>query len=261
MSGPVVLNYGAGTNSTALLVGMMERDERPDLVIFSDTGGERPETYEYLDVIGEWLQREMDLPLTVVRWIRKDGTFVSLEDWCHQRGQLPSLAYGMKGCSVKWKAQPIDKFIRKEWEPGVQAVEDGGKIVRLLGYDADEPHRVGRGGAGPGDIWDFRYPLVDWNWGRTECVAAVTRAGLPSPGKSSCFFCPAMKKHEILNLRRARPDLIKRAIAIEHAAESYSTVSKGLGRNWTWEDLVKADEAQVDMFRDRIDLPCGCYDG
>jgi hypothetical protein len=29
---PVVLNYGGGTNSTALLVGMRDRGERADLI-------------------------------------------------------------------------------------------------------------------------------------------------------------------------------------------------------------------------------------
>jgi len=261
MGAPVVLNYGGGTNSTALLIGMGERDERPDLVIFSDTGGERPETYDYLDTMSEWLKREMGLPLTVVRWTRKDGSFVPLEDWCHKFGQLPSLAYGMKGCSVKWKAQPIDKYVRKEWGPGVQAVASGGKIVRLLGYDADEPHRVGRGGAGPGDIWEFRYPLVEWGWGRSECVEAIRRASLGSPGKSSCFFCPAMKKPEILELNRRHPDLVARAVAIEKSAKQYNRSAVGLGRRWSWGDLVRADEAQVKMFKDRTDIPCGCYDG
>jgi len=258
---PVVLNYGGGTNSTALLVGMRDRGERPDLVIFSDTGGERPETYEYLSLMNDWLKSEMDIELTVVRWIRKEGNFISLEDWCHKHGQLPSLAYGMKGCSVKWKAQPIDKYVRKQWAPGIDAVKSGGKITRLLGYDADEPHRVGRGGAGPGDIWDFKYPLVEWGWGRDECVAAVERAGLPSPGKSSCFFCPAMKKPEIIELSKTHPELTDRAIAIEKSAEKYNRSAVGLGRRWSWADLIKADESQMKLFKDRTDLPCGCYDG
>jgi len=37
---PVVVSYGGGTNSTALLVGMQERDLRPDLILFADPGGD-----------------------------------------------------------------------------------------------------------------------------------------------------------------------------------------------------------------------------
>lgn len=38
--------FGGGVNSTAMLVEMHKRGIRPDLILFADTGGERPETYE-----------------------------------------------------------------------------------------------------------------------------------------------------------------------------------------------------------------------
>ena len=42
---PLVVAYGLGVNSTALLVEFVKRDIRPDLILFADTGGEKPETY------------------------------------------------------------------------------------------------------------------------------------------------------------------------------------------------------------------------
>ena len=39
-----VVSFGGGVNSTALLIGLEERDERPDYILFADTGGEKPET-------------------------------------------------------------------------------------------------------------------------------------------------------------------------------------------------------------------------
>ena len=106
MAAPLVsVNYGGGTNSTALLVGLRERGLRPDAVCFADTGGEMPETYRYLDVLREWLARVGFPELTVVKWIRSKGPhageFVSLEQSSLERGELPSLAYGFKGCSMK----------------------------------------------------------------------------------------------------------------------------------------------------------------
>jgi argininosuccinate synthase len=37
-----ILAYGGGVNSTAMIVGMIERGERADAVVFADTGGELP---------------------------------------------------------------------------------------------------------------------------------------------------------------------------------------------------------------------------
>ena len=42
---------------------------------------------------------------------------------------------------------------------------------------------------------------------------ALEAAGLPQPGKSSCFFCPSMKREEIMLLKEQHPDLYARAIA------------------------------------------------
>ena len=75
---PIIVAYGAGTNSTALLVGLHERGIRPDLICFADTGGERPETYAYLDVLDEWLKK-VGFPLLVrVRYAMADGTVETL---------------------------------------------------------------------------------------------------------------------------------------------------------------------------------------
>jgi len=41
---PLIAAYGGGVNSTAMLIGFVERNIKPDHIIFSDTGGERPET-------------------------------------------------------------------------------------------------------------------------------------------------------------------------------------------------------------------------
>jgi len=48
---PLVFAYGLGVDSRAMLVEYGQRGIRPDLILFADTGGEKPETYQYLDVI------------------------------------------------------------------------------------------------------------------------------------------------------------------------------------------------------------------
>ncbi|MDD4510660.1 MAG: hypothetical protein PHY23_07150, partial [Oscillospiraceae bacterium] len=107
------------------------------------------------------------------------------------------------------------------------------------------------------------YPLIDWDWYREDCIAAIQQEGLPLPGKSSCFFCPSMKRHEIRTLYHNHRDLYDRAIAIERGAKPNLTSVKGLGRNWAWEDFVEADKNQTAMcwLFSENDMPCGCYDG
>jgi hypothetical protein len=235
----IVVSYGGGTNSTAMLVGMHERGERPDAILFADTGGEKPHTYEHIEAMQAWCVKVGFPPIQSVR--NPKGT---LEQDCLDREALPSVAYGFKSCSDHFKIRPQARFLK---DAGIVPTQ------RLIGFDADEPHR-----AKP--IEGNRYPLIEWGWGRDECVKAIDRAGLPQPGKSACFFCPSSKKHEIIDLRKRYPDLLERALAMEANADL--TKIKGLGRDFAWSALVQFSDAQIDMFSEsRVEIDCGCYDG
>ena len=171
------------------------------------------------------------------------------------------MAYGFKTCSQKFKIRPQDKFVRN-WPPAKEAWAAGLKVVKLIGFDAEEPGRAARQESMESDKWSWRHPLIEWNWGREECVEEIKKAGLPQPGKSSCFFCPAMRPREILQLKECHPDLLERAVNIERAAAPNCRGSIiGLGRDWKWEDMIKADEAQMKMFYTGPAIACGCYDG
>jgi hypothetical protein len=243
--GMIVASFGGGVNSTAMLIGMVERGERCDLIIFADTGGEKPHTYEHIKEFSVWLKAHGMPAILTLRGLQpqqiSDGT---LEQECLRRKTLPSIAFGFKTCSQKWKRQPIERFLKSL---------DNGPVKMLLGFDADEPQRAK-------NFDGNRYPLLEWDWGRDECIAAIDRAGVKQPGKSACFFCPSSKKPEIIELRRMYPELAERAVAMEKNAELTSTV--GLGRRFAWGDLYAADDAQARLIPDSpIEIDCGCYDG
>ena len=251
---PKIVAYGGGINSTAMLIGMLDNGIRPDLILMANTGGEKPETLRWLGTFADWLNRQGFPALKIVQ---NDGKYKTLENNCITKKMLPSLAYGFKSCSDKYKRRPQDKYCR-QWQPAIDCWAAGGKCVKYIGYDADEERRAKI----PSDKeYVYEYPLIEWGWGRDECAEAIIREGLPVPPKSSCFFCPAMKKQEVLDLKRDNPDLFARAVAMERNAETQTVA--GLGRSWSWESLGKADDEQMSLagFLDPNDEPCGCFDG
>lgn len=257
----IAVSYGGGVNSTALLWGMHERGLEPAVVLFADTGGELPETYNHVREVEAWCSGRGWL----FQWVSNvDPTgrrhqHQSLERECWNNQTLPSLAFGNKGCSAKWKRQPMDRWLRG-WPEAVAHWGRGGKVQRWLGIDADESHRS----ANLTEDARFTYhrPLIDWGWGRDECVAAIERSPFDVPGKSACWFCPATKKHEVLRLRRSHPHLFERAVAMELQAQpNLGPTVKGLGRAWSWKTLADADDAQLKLFPETQDEACGCYDG
>ncbi len=268
--GPLVVSYGMGLDSTAMLVEMQRRGIRPDLILFADTGGEKPETYAYLDVINGWL-RSVGFPqVTVVRYQPVRAPYSTLEGKCRANETLPSLAFGGHSCALVFKRDVQVKFL-KSWQPGLDALARGQRIVKAIGYDdgrADNRRsakalrgtdrireaidkRATDGKAPLADQWeaancDFWYPLQDWGLEREKLAPIVASADLPVPAKSACFFCPASKPAEVVLLKIEHPELYERAVAMENTARDGKhglTTKAGLGMGgWSWEQLRDVDD-------------------
>lgn len=267
---PYYINYGGGANSGAILIRLIADGVRPPVgVYFSDTGGERPDVYETIEQMSHYLMAAGWPPVTVLRWVRKraphTGEFIPLEQWCLDSKTLPSLSFGRKGCSVKWKGQVVDEAVLKTDE-AVRSITAGVPVVRVLGYDADEPHRWNRSKDDSNFVWWA--PLVEWDMGRHECEQLMSSAGF-APRKSSCFFCPSMKAHEIRELMVEYPDLLERALALEANAE-LDLPERGLGGHGRkWADIVWYIRSHQGLFYNELerefdrhapDLACGCLD-
>jgi len=259
-----VVSFGGGTNSTAMILGMYEKGIPIDLILFADTGAEQPHTYQHIENMNKWLA-EHDMPqITIVEYVDCNGDRLTLEQECLNRKNLPPIAYGWKTCSQKYKASPQDKFCNN-YQPRKDCWNKGEKIIKYIGYDAGEENRILN--AKTFDLQDKKYDrvyaLYDWGWWREDCIEKIKRVGLPLPGKSSCFFCPSMKKPEIRQLAKQYPDLYQRAVAIEENAKENLLTVKGLGRNYAWKNMIEWEKSQIGMCElyDGDDMPCDCYDG
>jgi hypothetical protein len=124
-------------------------------------------------------------------------------------------------------------------------------LVKAIGLDAGEEHLKtwtrtrSSGGKRPSrtawldqHYFAYWYPLMDWQYDRQRCKEVIAAAGLPVPIKSSCWYCPASKKHEIAWLQEHHPELLQRALAIERNAQAKLTSVKGLGRSFAWGSFV-----------------------
>jgi hypothetical protein len=279
MSCPLVVGYGAGVDSSAMLVGLVWLGVRPDLILFADTGGEKDETYAFIPVMNEYLARHNFPPIITVRNVVKDfknwPPYHTLEENCLTNGTLPSVAFGwqMKTCSLKWKAAPQHRYCR-QYKQALDCWEKGEKVLRAIGFDTSPADQRRRNHAGTIDdpYYSFSYPLQEWGWNREKCKEVLLQAGLPVPPKSACFFCPASQTDEI----RALPkDKLRRIVLMEARAEPRLKSIQGLwgvGRKGTRggqrrpgrmtdfileENLLPAEE--VTRLREKVPLELVAY--
>lgn len=235
MSDCLVVAYGLGVDSTAMLVGMQRRGIVPNAILHADTGGEKTETYAYLPVIQAWLAAHDMPPVVVVRNVVTDfknyPPYHTLEENCLTNGTLPSVAFGfqMKSCSLKWKAAPQHRWLKRH-EDALDCWSSGGKVVRAIGFDASPADQKRTYAAAKIDdpLYTFTYPLQDWGWDRERCKEEIRAAGLPVPPKSACFFCPASKPWEI---RELPAEQLRRIVLMEARAEPRLQAIQGLWGN------------------------------
>jgi hypothetical protein len=228
----VVLNFGAGVDSTAMIVALKVAEIRPSLITFADTGCEKPSTIEHIAHMNAILQ-SWDWPLITVckkKTLPSTG-YDDLYSNCIANETLPSLAFGFGGCSLKWKTSPLDSQIMgvsrgiNKCEPHpvwIQSKEEDLKIVKLLGYDCG-PADLRRSAKAKNIVdpnFDYCYPLQTIGWSRPDCVSAIERLlGTDLvPIKSACFMCPASKKWELYWLAANHPELLEKALHLERLA-------------------------------------------
>lgn len=243
-----IATYGGGVNSTAMILLLMEQEIKLDYIVFADTGGEKPNTYEYIKYFNSYLVDKLYTPIKIIK--RSDKTKSiddTLRDEIIRRETLPAIAFGFKTCSLKWKVEPSDRYIKsilkKEQYP----------YIKYVGYDTDEEHRIKK------TIYpkyELRYPLIDAEFDRADCKKYIEKCGLKVPPKSSCYFCPSMKGYEIIELQKQYPELLTDALAIEKNAMPNLDTVKGLGRTKSWDSII---QQQVINF-EPIQKNCGCKD-
>lgn len=231
---PVVLAYGVGVDSTALLIEKVARGEKIDLVLTADTAVEKPATYAYLDVIRPWMDAR-GIRHEIVSYIPKRfkhwPPYYGLLEMCLTNATLPSKSLGGSSCSLKYKKAPQDAFLAT-WQPAIDAWSRGQRVRRLIGYDAGprDTLRANHALSIDDPLYACEYPLREWGWDRDACTARIVAEGLPVPAKSACWLCIANQPQEIRDLPRWCLRLI---VLVEARAAPRLHTVEGLWRKGT----------------------------
>jgi hypothetical protein len=270
---PLMVSIGLGVDAVAATIALVRLGAKIDLAIFSDTGGEKPETYAFAKLFDAWLQEHAGIPLTMMRMIPPTAPYDSLEGEVLTNKILPSSALGMPSCSVKWKAAAIHSWIKgypakgkrpaqEAWQPAIDCWEQGKRVVRVIGFDAGPKDRRRKGAEGD-DKYQNWFVLRELGMDRVDCANEIINAGLPKPLKSSCFYCPHNKADELKWLHFHHPDLFIRALVIESNGMARVREAEGMWRktrssdgrpgNWNvWalqEGLIALDSTELHGFR------------
>jgi hypothetical protein len=246
---PDTISYGGGVQSTALLV--LACQERIDFrhAVFANTGddSEHPDTIAFVRDVAIPYAAEHGVTVHEIRRTRKDGTpfptlLERITDLDLRSVPIPvrmskAGVPASRSCTADYKGQALAKW---RSERGATA-ENPTRVA--IGFSTDEAHRANKK---KGAAWEqIEYPLLDLNLRRTDCEQIIRDAGLDVPPKSACWFCPWRNLAGWREMKRAEPDLFRKAVMVEAILSTKSKLA-GSGPVYMtdqgWKHSVPLDE-------------------
>jgi hypothetical protein len=249
---PVVMSYGLGADSSAILFRWLIEPESRDfdldqlIVITAMVGDEFDDT-------GVLVLKHM-LPLLSARGVRfvqiaragrleKDGIKVlddsrsptelhiggayKLRDELQHALTVPQYRAYARKCSIKFKGWPLDTWLANEL---------GDRPFRhVIGFEASETKRAERDTSYSTEQRDSEYPLIEWGWDRQMCIDYIEKhTGVIWP-KSCCTFCPFSQGNaEHLARLAMSPERAMQVMLIEHMSLAFNPRQHSLPKAQTF---------------------------
>jgi hypothetical protein len=214
----------------------------PDFAIFADTQAEPASVYKWLD----WLETQLPFPvhrvtrgrlsdLSCVVRTSKTGTIYTKHTPPAYITDGAKKGLLMRQCTENLKIGVIYSAIGKMRERG-QLVD------QWIGISLDEAHRMKPARR---SYITNRWPLVDGNITRTDCLNWMRARGYPTPPKSACVFCPYHDDNEWLRLQEDEPEAFRDACAYERNLQAaYARVPSIRGVPYLHKSCVPLDSVQ-----------------
>ena len=250
-----VLSLGAGVQSTtmALMAAHGEIEPMPDCAIFADTGAEPQHVYDQLDLV------EANVPFPVYRVMEGDGLekapiraingarFAGPPFYCESDKGGGMLR---RQCTREFKITPIQQKVRELL--GLEKGQRGPKEVAVsqwIGISMDEIIRMK---PNPTKWILNRWPLVEMQMYRYDCLRWMDEHGFEEPKKSACYFCPYTDNSSWQNMMDHDPESFEKAVEMDELIRQ--GVKGTTEKLYLHRSMKPLKDCDFDPDRDQFDL-------
>lgn len=277
-----VLSWGAGTQSTAMLLMMLELGHKIDYIIFADTKDENAMIYKQIKSIKAFVKSKYNRDIIVTSKNKAHATDEQIVNMI-LRGKIKSLRsspyadlyqeqklfYSNKinratvvpfwitdrktgelsklpgrQCTVDYKISEIYKEIRRR--EGINKFNRSKhKVNMYIGFTVDEIARVK---PNPLSYAENLYPLIDRGITKIDCIQYVKKKLGFKPVSSACNICFALNFDQVYEIYANDKQSWQRLLDLDAAMESYNH-SKIRGDVWMyhWQAKIMKRLKDIDM--------------
>ena len=262
-----VISLGAGVQSSTMAIMAAKGDLPPvDCAIFADTGNEPKMVYTYLNL----LKKILPYPIHIVSkgnimedmLAAKGTTNFVVAPYFTQNKITGKKGMIMRQCSNDYKIQEIRKKIRELCGvPKGKHFPKDKYVEQWIGISTDE---AGRMKPARDKYILNRYPLIEANMSRQDCINYLKKHDIPLPEKSACIVCPYHNDAYWHFMKTERPSEF--AIAVDFDKKVRTITRKEDEQIFVHRSCKPLDEVdfnkketdkQLDMFNNECEGICG----
>lgn len=261
-----ILSLGAGVQSStlALMAAHGEITPAPDAAIFADTQAEPQAVYDWLDQLTALLPFPVHR-VTAGNLTQKIQNMIGGTGRGNARPPFFVEGGGMlrRQCTQDYKLIPIEREVRRLL--GLKKRQRWPKepvVEQWIGISTDEASRMkpSRRAAVTN-----RWPLIEREMTRHDCLRWLAARGYPSPPKSACTFCPFHNDALWADMKANDPVAFAEAVAVDRAIRPGWRPGRSPSRWYLHRSLQPLEEVgfdrtnkrQINLFENECTGMCG----
>ena len=229
-----------GVQSTALyLMSSLGYIERADYAIYADLKSEKPTTDNLVKYLLDWQKYNDGIEILIED---SDGKpFVTIPAFSESGGMV------QRQCTGEYKIKTVKNKIRELH--GLKYKQRMKPTELWLGISTDEIER-----AKVSQMYnvEYKYPLIDKQISRADCITFLEERSFHNVDKSSCVFCPYQQNKQFREIKEKYPDQWNKIVEVDKAIRDKSRKGKEdrlyLHRSLKPIDEVYLQEDQEELF-------------
>lgn len=219
-----IVFFSGGKDSTAMLLGMLERGIPVDDVLMLDTQHEFPKIYDHIAKVEEYTGLKIHWLKAPKTWDEYmfDAEIKHTPAFIAKHGDTKG--YGWPGPNSRWCNSKLKIDVKEKYINGLRREHPDEKIWEFIGIAADETDRIGKKTNMTDDVHNVKLPLVEWGMTEADCLKYCYDKGFDFGGlytwsnRVSCWCCPLCPIDSWRGLYHHEPELWQQLLDMDSRA-------------------------------------------
>lgn len=190
--------FSGGKDSTAMLIRMLEKGMKIDIIEMAFAELEFEEVLDYVEKVNQYIKKKYNKEIEIHDCGKRFGNlFYKKKTRGKRKGEIRGFPLAItRGCWVESEIKVSEMDKRRSPDD-----------IVYIGFNSDEKNRKLKNER---IKYKVKYPLIKWGWSSVKCLEFLKKRGLFPPiynkiDRTGCWFCPKQNMKSLFYLWKNHP--------------------------------------------------------